>query len=684
MKEILRQLSEFLRSTFLILLVLAAGTLAVYRLMMLQIVATEEETPVVTNTTVYSQVMPATRGEIVDCTGKPIVSNKIGYNLIIEKAYFPYDNAEGNDILLRIVRILQEEGYTWNDSLPISTEAPYTFTVTDEDVLEKLKSDIKVNSYATAENCVQGLIADYAISDSYTQQEQRILAGIRYEMLARSFSMSNVFYLANDVDIDTVTRIKEMRLSLKGVNIVEEAIRTIEQGDVIPHEIGYVGPIYSEDEYKTLLKNGHDDYELSDTVGKSGLEAACESSLRGINGTKEITVTGGDVTSVAVTEEPVGGQTIQLTLNSDFQRELQILLSDYCTHLRNTEKECRNANCGAISVLDTKDNAVLGLATAPSYDLNDFLNNYSAILNAPNTPLVNRATDGMYRPGSTFKTITATAGLNEGIISGNSTFYCNRNYKYIDTMFHCTGTHHYINVSRALTVSCNIFFYETGLKLGIDRLVNYEQMYGLGSPLGLESGDSGGYLACPETFDNLGIDWYVGEITQAAIGQSEIQVTPLQMSVVASTIANEGVRYQPHLIQSVWNNAMTEKIEDKAPVIAQTIPIQAEGMYNYIEQGMIGAAQTAMPAQYDLNKLGFQVAIKTGTPQSPRGTDSFVIGYAPAQNPEIAFCAMVEGGKNAKYMVRQILDLYAKYYPDTTIGRALNKGAENGTENGTD
>lgn len=684
MKEILRQLSEFLRNTFLILLVLAAGTLAVYRLMMLQIVATEEETPIVTNTTVYSQVMQATRGEIVDCTGTPIVSNKIGYNLIIEKAYFPFDNAEGNDILLRIVRILQEGGYTWNDSLPISTEAPYTFTVTDEDVLAKLKSDIKVNSYATAENCVQGLISDYQISDSYTRQEQRILAGIRYEMLARSFSMSNVFYLANDVDIDTVTRIKEMRLSLKGVNIVEEAIRTIEQGDVIPHEIGYVGPIYSEDEYKALLKNGHDDYELSDTVGKSGLESACESSLRGINGTKEITVTNGDVTSVAVTEEPVGGQTIQLTLNSSFQRDLQTLLANYCTHLRNTEKECRNANCGAISVLDTKDNAVLGLATVPSYDLNDFLNDYSAVLNAPNTPLVNRATDGMYRPGSTFKTITATAGLNEGVISGNSTFYCNRNYKYIDTMFHCTGTHHYINVSRALTVSCNIFFYETGLKLGIDRLVNYEQMYGLGSPLGLESGDSGGYLACPETFDNLGIDWYVGEITQAAIGQSEIQVTPLQMSVVASTIANEGVRYQPHLIQSVWNNAMTEKIEDKEPVIAQTIPIQSEGMYNYIEQGMIGAAQTAMPAQYDLNKLGFQVAIKTGTPQSPRGTDSFVIGYAPAQNPEIAFCAMVEGGKNAKYMVRQILDLYAQYYPDTTIGRALHKGAENGTENGTD
>lgn len=671
MKEIIRQLSEFVRNTFLILLVLVGCGLAVYRLMMLQIVATDEEETVVINTSVYTQVMQATRGEIVDCVGNPIVSNKIGYNLVIEKAYFPADNAEGNDILLRITEILTEAGYQWNDSLPINRVLPYCFTDTDEQVLAKLKSDLKVNSYATAENCIQGLIADYNIAEAYTQAEQRTIAGIRYEMLARSFSMSNVFYLANDLDIDTVTKIKEMRLSLKGVNIVEEAIRTIEQGDIIPHEIGYVGPIYSQEEYETLLTNGHDDYELSDTVGKSGLESAYESTLRGINGTKEITVTNGDVSSVAVTDEPVGGQTIQLTLNSGFQRDLQKLLANYCQHLRTTDKECRNANCGAIACLDPDGNAVLGLATAPTYNLNDFLEDYSAVLNAPNSPLVNRATDGMYRPGSTFKPITATAGLNEGIITGNSTFYCNRNYKYIDTMFHCTGEHHYLNVSRALTVSCNIFFYETGLKLGIDRLVNYEQLYGLGSPLGLESGDSGGYLACPETFDNLGIEWHVGEITQAAIGQSEIQVTPLQMATVASTIANEGVRYTPHLIGSFWNNAMTEQISVKEPVVAEQIPVQASGLYNYIEQGMIGAAQTAMPAEYDLNKLGFKVAIKTGTPQSPRGTDSFVIGYAPANDPEIAFCAMVEGGKNAKYMVRQILELYAKYYPDSTIGKAM-------------
>ncbi len=671
MKEILRQISEFLRSTFLIMLVLAAGGLAVYRLMMLQIVAADEKEVVVTNTSVYSQVMQATRGEIVDCNGDPIVSNKIGYNLIVEKAYFPNDAAEGNEILLQTTRMLAEAGYSWNDSLPVSLETPYSFTVEDEEKQKSLKKSLGLNDYATAENCIDKLIDDYNISSAYTQTEQRQIAGIRYEMLARSFSMSNVFYLANDIDIDVVTRVKELRLSLKGINIVEEAVRTIENGDVIPHEIGYVGPIYSKEEYEKLLENGHKDYELSDMVGKSGLEAAYEADLRGVNGKKEITLTGGEVSSFAVTEEPVGGKTIQLTVNNGFQQDLQKKLADYCQYLRRTDRECRNANCGAIAVLDTKDNAVLGLATVPTYNLNDYLEDYNSVLNSPNNPLVNRATDGLYRPGSTFKTITATAGLESGVITGNSTFFCNQTFKYIDTKFHCTGTHHYLSVSRALTVSCNIFFYELGLKLGIDRLLEYERLYGLGSPLGLESGDSGGYLACPETFENLGIDWFVGDIAQASIGQSEIQVTPLQMATVASTIANEGVRYQPHLIQTMWNNAMTEVVSEHEPTVVATIPNNYADTYYYIEQGMIGAAQTAMPKEYDLNKLGFQVAIKTGTPQSPRGTDSFVIGYAPADKPEIAFCAMIEGGKNAKYLVKQILELYAKYYPNTKIGTSL-------------
>lgn len=672
-KELFHQLSQWIRNGFLVMLILVATGLGIYRLLHVQLLTEETTSDPKINTSVYTQVINASRGKIVDSNGEAIVSNKTGYNLIVEKAYFPADHAEGNRILLETIDILQAAECEWNDTLPITQTAPYCFLPDHDTAVAKLKSNLKLNDYATAENCMDKLIEDYGISEDYTPEQQRILAGIRYEMLLRDFSISNAFYLANDVDITIVTRIKERRTLLKGVDIIEEAVRTVERGDVLPHEIGYVGPIFNTEEYETLLQNGHDDYRLSDLVGKSGLESAYESVLRGINGTKQITLTNGEVSDVTVTEEPIGGNTIQLTLNNDFQTGLQNTLADFCTYLRNNDAECKDVYCGAAVVLDTKDNAVLGMATAPTYNLTTLLEDYNAVMQQENQPLVNRATDGLYRPGSTFKTITATAGLNSGIISANSSFYCNRDFHYIDTTYHCTGNHQYISVSRAIRVSCNIFFYEVGLKLGIDRLVEYEKQFGLGAPLGLESGDSGGYLACPETFEKLGIDWYVGEITQAAIGQSEVQVTPLQMAVVASTLANDGVRYQPHLIASVWNNAMTKQISQTEPVIVANITEQYDGVYDAIEQGMIGAASSSMPNEYSLTGLGFNVAIKTGTPQSPRGTDSFVIGYAPANDPEIAFCVAIEGGKNAKYMVRKILEQYAACYPDSTIGQALLK-----------
>ena len=673
MKEFFRQLSELIRNSFLIVLVLAAASLGIWRLMMLQIVGAEDAEVVrPANQAVYGQVIPATRGDIVDTTGKAIISNTIGYHVIVEKAYFPADAADGNAVLLETAKMLQEAGCTVSDTMPVSRTMPYTFEPERESDVASMREILHLNTYATAENCVDKLISDYAISADYTAEEQRLIAGIRYEMLLRSFSMSNVFYLSRDVSIETVARIKELRVKLRGVNIVEEAIRDVVNGKVLPHEIGYIGPIYSREEYEQLKENGHSDYALSDQVGKTGLELALESELRGTNGRREITVTNGDVSSVRVAAEPVGGKTVQLTVNSDFQTGLQAILSDYTAHLRATDSECRKANCGAFVVLDAKDNAVRGMATLPTYDLSELLDDYNAVAERPDTPLVNRATDGLYRPGSTFKTITATAGLNTGVVTKNTSFYCGRNYKFIDQTVHCTGEHHSIAVSQALTVSCNIYFYELAQRLGLDRLLEYENKFGLGNPLGLESGDSGGYLACPETYEKLGIPWYIGNLLQAAIGQSEVQVTPLQMATVASTVANKGVRYQPHLVEAYWDHGMNERLSITAPVVAETIEQHYDGVFDTVKQGMIGAAKTAMPAQYDLNNIGFQAAIKTGTPQSPRGTDSFVIGFAPADDPEIAFCAMIEGGKNAKYMVRDMLQLYAKYYPDSRIGQAMH------------
>lgn len=673
LKETISLFEDAIRLVVLIFILIVSLVFGVLRLMKVQLVDGESYLIKASTTNVYTQHVSAARGEIVDSEGRLIVGNKIGYNVIIEKAYFPADKAEGNQVIWDAVSILRDAGVAWNDKLPITRTEPYSFIDgIDDATCDKVREILNLNTYATAENCVDKLISDYSISADYPRDVQRIIAGVRYEMLVRSFSVNNHFTLAEDIPLELVTKIKELRLTMSGVDVIEEAIRFVEDGDVIPHEIGTVGPIYSMEEFESLKENGYE-YLLSDTVGKSGLELALEAELCGERGVKEITYVDGSVISSEITKEAVGGNTVQLTLNSRFQKGLQNTLTDFIDYLHaQPGKDLDDVSAGAIVVLDVDSNAVLGMATAPTYNLNDLMEDYSAVLNAENTPLVNRATDGLYRPGSTFKTITATAGLNTGSITPHSTFYCGRNYEFIDTTVHCTGHHNDINVTRAVTVSCNIFFYELSQRLGIDTLSQYATYYGLGQSLGLESGDSAGYLANPETFEKLGMEWYVGYLLQAAIGQSEVQVTPLQMAVAASTIANEGVRYQPHLVDSIYDNAMTTRLEQKEAVVAAEIPLASDSIYDSIEQGMIGAARSTMPTEYSLTNLGFDVAIKTGTPQSPRGTDSFVIGYAPAENPEIAFAAVIEGGEQSKYMVRKILELYAEVYPETEIGFCLS------------
>ncbi len=513
---------------------------------------------------------------------------------------------------------------------------------------------INLNVYATAENCIDKLIDDYDISDKYTDEEIRIIAGIRYEMLLKNFSISNKFILAQDVSTDVVTKIKEMGLELSGVDIAEEPIRSYTQVDIIPHEIGTVGPIYAE-EYEELKYKG---YALNDTVGKSGIEYAMEDYLRGRNGIREIATLNGTVVSSKITQNVTPGNTIKLTIDSEFQRKVQGVLDDFIKYLNDTPKY-KNVNAGSIVVLDAKTGAVLALATAPTYTIDEYINNYDEILQRPNTPLINRATDGLYRPGSTFKTISATAGLNEGIVTSSSTFFCGKTYKFHDITVGCTGYHSNINVIRSIQVSCNIYYYELSQRLGIDKLTEYAQLYGLGQSLGLESGDSAGYIANPDTFERLGLDWTIGQLLQAAIGQSEVAVTPLQLASVACTIANEGVRYKPYLVDSIYNYTMTEQIKKTESVIASQINLNYDGIYDYIKQGMILAAQNTPSGEYSLNGLGFDVAIKTGTPQQDsRVQDSVFIGFAPADDPQIAFAGIIEGGTNSKYMVRKIIDAY--------------------------
>lgn len=651
MKAFLEKFNTFI----LVILVLVSMAFCGLRLMKIQIVDGSDYLNQTKNPYVSKQVINSTRGEIVDINSKPIVENKVGFSVVIENAFFPSDNVKSNEILNKTVNILKENNINYIESIPVTFEKPYTFKENRETDVERLKSTLNLNVYATAENCIDKLIEDYKISDEYTVEEIRIIAGIRYEMLLKSFSISNKFTLAQNVSNDVVTKIKELGLDLSGVDISEEPIRAYTQIDVIPHEIGTVGPIYAE-EYDELKYKG---YALNDTVGKSGIEYAMEDYLRGTNGIREISTLNGAVVSSKITQNVTPGNTVMLTIDSEFQKKTQGVLDDFIKHL-NTMPKYTNVNAGAVVVLDAKTGAVLSLATAPTYTIDDYINNYDDILQRENTPLINRATDGLYRPGSTFKVITATAGLNEGIVTNSTTFYCGRTYnKFPDVPVGCTGYHSNIAVTRALQVSCNIYFYELGQMLGIDKITEYAHLYGLGENLGLESGDSVGYLANPETFDNLGLDWTIGQVLQASIGQSEISVTPLQLATAACTVANEGVRYKPYLVDSIYNYTMTEQIKKTEPVIASQININHDGIYDDIKRGMILASQNTPNGEYSLNGLGYDVAIKTGTPQQDsRVQDSVFIGFAPADDPQIAFAGIIEGGEYSKYMIRKIIDAY--------------------------
>ncbi len=686
----LKKLFELLRVGLIALILIVFAVLAGVGLMKIQVVDGEKYLAMSKSSSTATQIVMSPRGEIVDRDGRALVENRASYDIIIEYSFFPKDKQQQNEILLSLAKLLEKEGLVWLDSTPITREEPYAYTadVESSDVT-RILSKLRLNSYATAENCIDKLIESYEISSDYTRDEQRIIAGIRYEMILADFSSKTDYVVIKDVPIETVTKIKELNHTLIGVDILESAVRVYSAGDIFPHGIGYVGPIYAE-EYATLKNQG---YLLTDTIGKSGIEKAMENELRGDNGEKTITVTSDGEVSKEISVEAVPGNTVQLTIDADFQQKVQEILQNHISDLQNevlTKTDSRthevydftDAMAGAIVVMDVKTGGIIAMASAPGYDINDMLNDYSSVLNTEGNPLYNRATDGLYRPGSVMKTITAIAALNEKIIAKDTVYDCQREYQFLDILVNCTGRHGNIAVVKAIEKSCNIFFYQVIQELGLDKFMEYQQAFGLGEAPEFELSTAKGYLANPETFRKLGLDWTVGQVLQAAIGQSEVAVTPLQMVSIAQTIANKGVRYAPYLVDSVWNYGMTELISKTEPTVAGVVNADEE-VFDIVIEGMIDAAENSTSStyyetneeakylsQFCLNVLPRKTAIKTGTPQAYNKAtqNSTAVGFYPADDPEIAFAIVIENGEYSKYTVRKIIDAYYGY-ENVTVDR---------------
>ncbi len=666
--------SNIIRSALLAGIVVAAAFLCGLRLLEIQIADGSEYLAMTKQTYVAQQDIEAARGKIADSSGRILNTNQLDCSVNLQKASLAAGTE--NEVIYRILTVLLENGEEWNESLPITKTQPYRFVDGKEASIDSLKSRLKLGVYATVDNCMNALYEEYEISDSYSEPMRRYIAGVRYEMTLKDFNYRNKYVIASGLSNDTVLELKELSSLMAGMEISEDWNRLYLDGTTAPHLRGTVGAISAE-KYAELKDSG---YTMNDIIGTSGIELAFEDILRGQRGTREITRNSDGVKiSDEVIKEPKAGNSVMLTIDSEFQNmvedivqyHMDFLHSPYYTSAMDAKQRGRNCEIGSAVVLDVKDASVLAMVSLPSYDINDLVEDYSAVLNAKNSPLFNRALNGEYRPGSTFKTITATAGLAEGTITPSTRISCGGVYTYYAASGFkpgCTGVHGAITVQHGLMYSCNIFFYETARLMGIDKLAYWATRFGVGQDLGFDLPMSTGRMTSPELFDKLGIEWNASDTIQAGIGQSETLLTTLHLATQALTIANNGVRYRPHIVKAVYNYDFTELIEETKPQVMDNL----EGMDDVFAEVKAGMKLVSDRTYflidggwyniYDYKGIGKEnVCTKTGTPQvvGMERFNSTIVGFYPADDPEIAFGICLEDGEFSRHVACNIISAYA-------------------------
>lgn len=687
------------------------------RLIFLQLVNGDDFKSQATNTTDYKFTVTAARGDIVDSRGERIATSVTGYNVVLNKLLMGDEDLDG--MLQKIVELLRANGESWNDTLLISqpdAAGNYTFTAEegstrDQKVLAAMKDNLGLQQYATANDVMEKLVEDYDLA-SFPLSWQRTLGGIHYEMQLQAFSNVNNFIMAENVSEATVATIKEHSLSLPGVEIVETSTRSYEQSTVLPHVLGRVGKITAE-KWKVTDENGQTTYPLrekgynmNDIIGISGLESAYEDELRGKDGVETITRNSdGVIVDTALTTVPEPGHTVQLTIDSRFQKAVDKALAeniDMINRVYNTGS--MKAAAGAAVVLDVKDGSVLAASNYPSFDQNLYATQYSEYSADESLPLFNRALQGLYTPGSTFKPAVAIAALDTGLINRYSTVNCTRVYTYYkDYRPKCTQHGHGngpIDVVNAIKWSCNIFFYDVGRRLTSDVYDAYAYKLGLGQRTGVEVSEATGHLTTKNDsnyMESLDI--------QAAIGQGNTVVTPVQLATYAATIANRGTRYRTHFVKAILDSNTGEVLQETQPEVMDVIEDKGE-TFDLIQQGMIGVSQTISA----LANYPYTIACKTGTPQRSEGyysgssyrhyTNTTMIAYGPTEDAQIAIGIVVEYGGGGARAGNLMADIFNAYFAmqdgtlndDGTIGKQetaadstpADQTAPAQTETGTD
>lgn len=505
--------------------------------------------------------------------------------------------------------------------------------------------------------------------ENYSKTEQRILAGIRYEMTVKEFAVRNPYTFANDISRATMYRIVENNTVFPGVDIETVPVRAYVSGETAAHLIGTVGPLYAE-EYATLKDKG---YAMNDVLGKSGIEGAFEAYLRGTAGTRSlIKDKSGTVLDEKETAAPIPGDTVVLTIDANLQKVAQTALADKVAELRAKSTATTNGHdvkSGSVVVLDVKTGGALTCASWPSYDLSTYSEKYNDLVKDPDNPLFNRALNGAFACGSTMKPGIALAALTEGTILPGTALSCGGVYRfYDDYQPRCMGVHGHLNVVTGLAKSCNLFFYDVGRQLGADVMLKYCKEFGFGSKTGVEIGESSGLLVTPEYKKSVGGIWTAGDNLQLAIGQNGLY-TPIQLASYAMMLANDGVRYKTHFVHSIRSyDGTSEKVT--TPEVAAKAN-WSQSAIDTVRKGMVEVVKSGT-AYSSFGTASYTIAAKTGTAQTGvRGQSDHgvFIAYAPVENPEIAIAVVMERGTSSASagVARKVVDAY---FASKTVGES--------------
>lgn len=645
----------------------------------------------------------AVRGEILDSSGIALAYNSSSNTVYFDASYFPKESKkqERNEIVSSLIRLFESKETEFASNLPIEfSGGEFVFKADSQSDKSYLisKDYLNLNVYATAQNCFDALTEYYEL-ENFSKEEALGIASVYFSMRKADFSKANPFTFAENVPEDIVLILKEQSRFYKGVEVKIDTVREYYDGTIAPHIVGYYD-FLNADEYKAVTTQYNEkinstelsddektdlklrSYSITDKIGKFGIENALEETLRGRNGVMT-TVTNADGSKTrTVTKEPQNGGNVILTFKADFQKSVQDILSAKIDSLKDLETV---GAAGSAVVIDVNDFSVLACATYPSYDLSTYKENVVALNTDKSAPLWNRALRSTYAPGSTVKPAVATAGLEEGIVTPDTPIKCTLIYRFFkDQPFQCYNNNGHAGTEQtvvtAIKNSCNIYFYEVGRQLGISKMGDYFSQFGLGRKTGVELTEATGVIAGPEERKAAGGIWYPGDVTQAAIGQSDNLFTPIQLATYAGMLANGGTKYRAHFIKAVKSADYSQTLYETQPEVMSKVNI-SDSTKAAVKKGMVALGDSYR----SFDSLPFSVACKTGTAQKKQKvngtlveyTNGFMIAYAPADNPQIAVAVAIENTKSSSTVtcVAEILKAYFEQKegvtPSQTVGSVL-------------